>query len=54
MLKDAVQRRFDVLMVGSIDRLGRSLLHVANALAELETVVGDRRVPIQMASVFAT
>ena len=33
MLKDAVRRRFDVLMVWSIDRLGRSVLHVANALA---------------------
>ena len=36
MLKDAVRRRFDVLMVWSIDRLGRSVLHVANALAELD------------------
>jgi DNA invertase Pin-like site-specific DNA recombinase len=31
MLRDAVRRRFDVLMVWSIDRLGRSVLHVANA-----------------------
>ena len=30
MLKDAVRRRFDVLMVWSIDRLGRSVLHVAS------------------------
>jgi DNA invertase Pin-like site-specific DNA recombinase len=37
MLKDAVRRQFDVLMVWSIDRLGRSVLHVANALAELDT-----------------
>ena len=36
MLKDAVRRRFDVLMVWSIDRLGRSVLHVANAMAELD------------------
>ena len=36
MLRDAVRRRFDVLMVWSIDRLGRSVLHVANALAELD------------------
>ena len=28
MLKDAVRRLFDVLMVWSIDRLRRSLLHV--------------------------
>ena len=36
MLKDAVRRRFDVTMCWSIDRLGRSVLHVANALAELD------------------
>src|SRR6202040_1894723 len=35
-LKDAVRRRYDILMVWSIDRLGRSVLHVANALAELD------------------
>ena len=66
MLKDAVRRRFDVLMVWSIDRLGRSVLHVANALAELDAA-GIRlycdqqgidsstpmgRAMIQMASVF--
>jgi DNA invertase Pin-like site-specific DNA recombinase len=27
MLKDAVRRRFDALMVWSIDRLGRTVLH---------------------------
>src|SRR4051812_1711678 len=36
MLKDATRRRFDVLMVWSIDRLGRSVLNVATALAELD------------------
>ena len=36
MLKDAVRRKFDVCMVWSIDRLGRSVLHVANAMAELD------------------
>ena len=36
MLKDAVRRRYDILMVWSIDRLGSSVLHVANALAELD------------------
>jgi DNA invertase Pin-like site-specific DNA recombinase len=66
MLKDAVRRRYDILMVWSIDRLGRSVLHVANALAELDaasirlycdqqgidssTPMG--RAMIQMASVF--
>src|SRR5271169_1767609 len=66
MLKDAVRRRFDVLMVWSIDRLGRSVLHVANALAELDAagvaLYCDRegidsstpmgRAMIQMASVY--
>jgi DNA invertase Pin-like site-specific DNA recombinase len=36
MLKDAVRRRFDLLLVWSIDRLGRSVLHVAQAMAELD------------------
>lgn len=36
MLKDAVRRKFDICMVWSIDRLGRSVLHVANAIAELD------------------
>ena len=36
MLKDAVRGRFDVLMVWSIDRLGRSVLHVASAMAEMD------------------
>src|SRR6476620_9982762 len=66
MLKDAVRRRYDILMVWSIDRLGRSVLHVSNALAELDAA-GIRlycdqqgidsatpmgRAMIQMASVF--
>src|ERR1700684_3949113 len=34
MLKDAVRRKFDVTMCWSIDRLGRSVLHVAKATAE--------------------
>jgi DNA invertase Pin-like site-specific DNA recombinase len=66
MLKDAVRRRYDILMVWSIDRLGRSVLRVANVLAELDaagirlychqegidssTLMG--RAMIQMASVF--
>jgi DNA invertase Pin-like site-specific DNA recombinase len=36
MLKDAVRRKFDMTMTWSIDRLGRSVLHVANAMAELD------------------
>ena len=59
-------RRFDILMVWSIDRLGRSVLHVANALAELDAagvvLYSDQqaidstppmgRAMVQMASVF--
>ena len=66
MLKDAVRRLFDVLVVWSIDRLGRSVLHVASALAELDAagvaLYSDQqaidsttpmgRAMIQMASVF--
>ena len=66
MLKDAVRGKFHVLMVWSIDRLGRSVLHVANALAELNAagvaLYSDQqgidsttpmgRAMIQMASVF--
>ena len=61
-----MRRRFDILLVWSIDRLGRSVLHVANALAELDAA-GIRlycdqqgidsstpmgRAMIQMASIF--
>lgn len=35
MLKDAARRRFDVLMVAAIDRLGRSTATVSVALADL-------------------
>jgi DNA invertase Pin-like site-specific DNA recombinase len=44
MLKDAVRRQFDVLMVWSIDRLGRSVLHVASALAGLSAGNGILKV----------
>jgi DNA invertase Pin-like site-specific DNA recombinase len=63
MLKDAVRRRYDILMVWSINRLGRNVLHVANALAELDAagvrlfVIRQGSIPrrqwaFQMASVF--
>jgi DNA invertase Pin-like site-specific DNA recombinase len=66
MLKDAMRGRFSIMMVWSIDRLGRSVLHVANALAELDTagvsLYSDQqgidstspigRAMLQMASVF--
>lgn len=35
MLKDAVRRKFDVLMTWSVDRLGRSLVDLVGALQEL-------------------
>jgi DNA invertase Pin-like site-specific DNA recombinase len=66
MLKDAARRKFDVTMCWSIDRLGRSVLHVANAMAELDAagvaLYSDQqaidsttpmgRAMIQMAAVF--
>ena len=66
-LKAAVRRRYDVLMVWSIDRMGRSTATVATALAELETagvsIYADKesmdattphgKAMLQMAAVFA-
>jgi DNA invertase Pin-like site-specific DNA recombinase len=66
MLKDAMRGRFSIMMVWSIDRLGRSVLHVANALAGLDAagvaLYSDQqgidstspigRAMLQMASVF--
>ncbi len=37
-MNDARQRKFDVLLVWKIDRFGRSLKHLVNSLAELESV----------------
>ena len=62
-----MRRRFDVLVIWSMDRLGRSVLHVAQATAEMDAagvaliseqqgIDGTRpfeRAMIQMASVFA-
>ena len=67
MLKDAMRRRFDVLLVWSMDRLGRSVLHVAQAMAELDAagvaLISEQqgidgtgpfgRAMMQMATVFA-
>jgi DNA invertase Pin-like site-specific DNA recombinase len=66
-LKDAVRRRFDVLMVWSIDRIGRTTATVATTLAELEAagvaIYADKegmdattphgRAMLQMAAVFS-
>jgi DNA invertase Pin-like site-specific DNA recombinase len=35
MMSDACRRRFDAVLVWKIDRFGRSLKHLVNALAEL-------------------
>jgi DNA invertase Pin-like site-specific DNA recombinase len=67
MLKDAARRRFDVVLTWSIDRLGRSVQHVAQAMAELDTagvaLISEQqgidgtgpfgRAMMQMATVFA-
>ena len=38
LMADAKRRRFDVILVWKLDRFGRSLRHLVNALAELESV----------------
>src|SRR6516165_9143955 len=37
LMADAHQRKFDVVLTWKLDRFGRSLMHLVNALAELET-----------------
>jgi DNA invertase Pin-like site-specific DNA recombinase len=36
LMADAHKRRFDVVLVWKLDRFGRSLRHLVNALAEFE------------------
>jgi DNA invertase Pin-like site-specific DNA recombinase len=38
MMADAAQRRFDAVLVWKLDRFGRSLRHLVNAIAELEAL----------------
>ena len=38
LMNDAKQRRIDIVLVWKLDRFGRSLRHLVNALAELEAV----------------
>ena len=38
LMGDAYQRRFDVVLVWKLDRFGRSLRHLVNAIAELEAL----------------
>jgi DNA invertase Pin-like site-specific DNA recombinase len=37
-MSDAGQRKFDAILVWKLDRFGRSLRHLVNALAELEVL----------------
>jgi len=37
-MADAHRRRFDPVLVWKLDRFGRSLCHLVNALAELEAL----------------
>ena len=41
MLKDASRRKFDILMVWAIDRLGRSLIDLLGTIEHLEKVGVD-------------
>jgi DNA invertase Pin-like site-specific DNA recombinase len=38
LMADAKQRRFDAILVWKLDRFGRSLRHLVNALADLESL----------------
>jgi DNA invertase Pin-like site-specific DNA recombinase len=38
LMGDACQRRFDAVLVWKLDRFGRSLRHLVNAIAELEAL----------------
>jgi Resolvase, N terminal domain len=37
-MTDASRRKFDVVLVWKLDRFGRSLRHLVNAIAELEAI----------------
>lgn len=38
LMEDAISRKFDVVLVWKLDRFGRSLKHLVNALADLEAL----------------
>jgi DNA invertase Pin-like site-specific DNA recombinase len=38
LMVDAKRRRFDSILVWKLDRFGRSLRHLVNAIAELESI----------------
>lgn len=41
MMKDAIKRKFDVVMISSIDRLGRSLQHLIEIMNDLQSKTID-------------
>ena len=41
VMKDAIKRKFDVVMVSSIDRLGRSLQHLIEIVNDLQSKTID-------------
>src|SRR2546422_7713685 len=41
LMSDAHRRRFDAILVWKLDRFGRSLRHLVNSLAELESLGVD-------------
>ena len=41
MMKDAIKRKFDVVMISSIDRLGRSLQHLMEIMNDLQSKTID-------------
>ncbi len=38
LMQDARERRFDIVIVWKLDRFGRSLIHLVNAVLELESL----------------
>ncbi len=46
LMSDACRRRFDAILVWKIDRFGRFLKHLVNALAELAALGESRRGPL--------
>ena len=45
LMADAHRRQFDIVLVWKIDRFGRSLKHLVNALADLDCLRRDVRQP---------
>jgi hypothetical protein len=45
-LKDGVQRKFEMVLVWSVDRLGRSVIHLVEVMNELNLLKIDKNKPI--------